>query len=108
MSELFVSLRSVFTYLKANPESRCIVEGEEILNANHIILMGSTTASDVSVEILGLCLQTSALKNNPHEITGILEFFGSTNEIRDFKCTCKAGMSGVCKHISAILLKCTR
>lgn len=108
MSELFVSLRSVFTYLKASPESRCVVEGEEILNANHIILIGSTTVSHLSVEILGLCLQTSALKNNPHEIKGIFEFIKSTIEIRDFKCTCKAGMSGVCKHISAVLLKCTR
>ncbi|VEN44517.1 unnamed protein product [Callosobruchus maculatus] len=62
---VFLTLSSVFKYLCANTDSRCITEGEEILNANHIILMGVVSDSEEYVELLALCLQTSALKGSP-------------------------------------------
>nr|CAI5817983.1 unnamed protein product [Callosobruchus analis] len=104
---VFLTLSSVFKYLCANTDSRCITEGEEILNANHIILMGVVSDSEEYVELLALCLQTSALKGSPHEIKGKL-ILGDVVTISNFTCICKAGLSGRCKHISAVLLKCTR
>lgn len=106
--ELFLTLRTVFSYLKCNPESRCIVEGEELLNANHVILIGIENETNTTKEILALCLQTSAIKNTPHEIKGKFLIDGNKVAILEFTCTCKAGLSGTCKHVSAVLLKCTR
>ncbi|VEN42483.1 unnamed protein product [Callosobruchus maculatus] len=48
---VFLTLSSVFKYLCANTDSRCITEGEEILNANHIILMGVVSDSEEYVEL---------------------------------------------------------
>ncbi|KAJ8910759.1 hypothetical protein NQ315_009066, partial [Exocentrus adspersus] len=70
--ELFLTLGSVFTYLNCNAESRSIVEGEEILNSKHIIMIGITKESEDSKDVFALCLQTSALKSFPHEIKGNL------------------------------------
>ncbi|KAH1000571.1 hypothetical protein HUJ04_012880 [Dendroctonus ponderosae] len=105
---VFLLLRTVFAYLNAHAESRCVVEGEELLNANHIMLIGITSETDATKGILALCLQTSALKSVPHELKGTLGLQENNIEIKTFKCSCKAGLSGTCKHISAVLLKCTR
>nr|CAI5848821.1 unnamed protein product [Callosobruchus analis] len=99
--ELFLTLDPVFAYLEATLDSRRFVEGETILNANHIILI------EVMVEVLALCLQTSALRSAPHEIKGKLSVIQQKVEIQQFTCTCKSGLSGRCKHI-AVLIKCTR
>lgn len=108
MNELFLNLGTVFSYLKCNADSRCIVEGEALLNAKHVILTGITMETDTTKDILALCLQTSALKNLPHEIKGKLLITDNKVDILKFTCTCKAGLSQTCKHISAVLLKCTR
>ncbi|KAJ8939898.1 hypothetical protein NQ318_023238 [Aromia moschata] len=68
--EVFLSLGKVFSYLQATPESRCVVEGEALVNAKHIILFGTTSATTKLVQIIALCLQTSGVKNSPHEING--------------------------------------
>ncbi|VEN47855.1 unnamed protein product [Callosobruchus maculatus] len=107
-AELFLTLGTVFAYLEATPDSRCFVEGEAILNAKHVILIGTTNISEVMVEVLALCLQTSALRSAPHEIKGKLSVVEQKVEIQQLTCTCKAGLSGRCKHIAAVLIKCTR
>ena len=106
--ELFLTLGSVFSYLNCNASSRSIVEGEENLNSNHIILTGITEENEDSKDVYALCLQTSALRSCPHEIKGKLLISNNKVTISQFSCTCKAGLSGTCKHISAVLLKCTR
>lgn len=108
-NNVFLKLRSLFKYLNATPNSRCITEGEEVLNAKHLILCGVSSVQGETHEIFALCLQTSALSNGkPHEICGKLLVKDSSVEIQAFTCTCKAGMSGTCKHISATLMKFTR
>lgn len=106
--ELFLTLASVFSYLKCNVESRCMVEGEQLLNAKHVILIGTASETETTKDIFALCLQTSALKSGPHEIKGKLLIEDKKVAISSFTCSCKAGLSGTCKHISAVLLKCTR
>lgn len=98
----------VFSYLQATPESRCVVEGEALVSAKHIILLGTTSATMELVQIIALCLQTSGVKNSPHEINGKLIHKDGDVNIVEFTCTCKAGLSGICKHIAAVLIKCTR
>lgn len=105
----YLSVVTVFNYLEASHNSRCIVEGERLLNANHVITLGTVECSEGFVSIFALCLQTSGLLDVPHEITGKLERGkGDDFKIASFKCTCKAGLSSSCKHSSAVLLKCTR
>lgn len=106
--EKFLSLGSVFAYLKCNQDSRCFMEGEKLLNAKHVILVGIEKETDSRKDIFALCLQTSALKMNPHELRGIFIIEDDTVSVQKFTCTCKAGLSGTCKHVSAVLLKCTR
>jgi hypothetical protein len=57
--------------------------------------------------ITAFCLQTSALKSDLHEIKGKI-VIGSATEIENCQCTCKAGDSGCCKHISGTLLYISR
>lgn len=106
--ELFLTLGSVFAYLNCDANSRCIVEGEQILNSNHVILMGTNQDNEDCKDVFALCLQTSALKSCPHEIKGKLIVSSKKVTIEPFSCMCKAGLSGTCKHIAAVLLKCTR
>ncbi|KAJ8976154.1 hypothetical protein NQ317_018093 [Molorchus minor] len=101
-------LEDYFSYLNASFSSRNVKEGEEVLNANHIILCGKTKSTDNEIYIQALCLQTSALNSQPHSITGILINNGEKITIRRMVCTCKAGAGERCKHISAVLLYCTR
>lgn len=106
--ERYLTLGSIFSYLKCNVESRCFVEGEALLNAKHIILIGSTAETDTTKDIFALCLQTSGIKSSPHEIKGQLNIGEDQVSINGFVCSCKAGLSGSCKHTAAVLLKCAR
>ncbi|XP_050497488.1 uncharacterized protein LOC126892001 [Diabrotica virgifera virgifera] len=99
-------------YLGGTNTSRSVCEGEEVLNAGHVILCGkSNSSTSDKILIYALCLQTSALTSDPHKIRGELLQCNSekgTIKIKSMFCSCKAGASGRCKHISAVLLNCTR
>lgn len=96
-------------YVKGTENSRCVYEGEEVVNAGHIILYGKTEESKNSMKIVALCLQTSALNSAPHEVYGSL-IISPNNivKIGHMRCTCKAGLGGTCKHVSGVLIQCTR
>ncbi|KAF0757310.1 SWIM-type domain-containing protein [Aphis craccivora] len=110
----FLSINEIFNYLKCTPGARCVSEGEEFLNAGHIILCGIKSIIESKICLYALCLQTSALTSHPHEINGSIEMEKLKNDINykiklvEFLCSCKAGASGRCKHVSAILIQCTR
>lgn len=97
MPAVEVSLYDILGYL--GERSRPLKEGEEVFNAGHIILCGLEALN--SRKIRALCLQTSSLTSRPHEIT--LEL---SDQVKEWKCgcSCKAGMSGTCKHIVATLI----
>lgn len=103
-----LSFGAVCHFMDAQPTARCIVEGERLINSNFIIQCGKTkdNLNSGEVGILGLVLQTSALFEKPHEITGILTLGDNVLAVQSMKCTCKAGTR--CKHIAAVLIYFTR
>ena len=122
---MFVKYDNIVKYAKSTPSSRNMIEGERIINSQGMIIMcGLTKKTDQLINIFGLCLRTSGLTENPHEISGellikIAETPTDANnnvsslEIRpdeenniNMSCTCNAGV--YCKHIVAILLFCNR
>lgn len=83
---------------------RKFVEDERVFQAGHIIKCGKNiqnSNSDV-ISFTALCLQTSSLKENPHEINGKV----TSGKILFCTCSCKAGLGEKCKHIIATLLYC--
>ena len=109
-----LTLGHILDYLDASEEDvksnsrRCLTEGDAIVNSHHLIHVGlkNTGAShDGSVEVFALCLQTSNLGEKPHEISVKINVNGS---IQGAKCTCKAGLSGRCKHAVGVMLYANR
>jgi hypothetical protein len=80
-----------------------VVEGEAVLNAGHIVCCGVVSRDENNVTIFALCLQTSALQSDPHELNGKINI-GSSEKRISVRCSCKAGLSGYCKYCIAILL----
>lgn len=107
--EMKLSILVYMKYLGGSEHSKCVVEGENVLNAGHLILAGKIQETSCSnfIDVYGLCLQSSALDSNPHEITGRLSIASSV-KIINMLCSCKAGNSGKCKHISAFLIRIIR
>lgn len=99
-------MAEICKFANCTVSSRNYVEGEKVLNSKHILLCGKLglTSTD-KIKIIAYCLQTSDLKNNPHEIKGEMTAGGL---IINFQCSCKAGLSEKCKHVLAVLLYCNR
>ena len=104
---MFLTMNAICDWAGSNPSQRNFVEGERVLNAGHVIKCGIISAKSVSdmTEIQAFVLQTSNLRDNPHEIKGTIS---KDKSINNMKCTCKAGLSAKCKHIMATLLYCYR
>jgi len=49
-------------------------------------------------------MQSSHIRNKPHEISGKLTADSSNIKIESFACSCAAGASESCKHVVAVLL----
>ena len=108
-----LSLEHILKYLDAGAEQmaegsrRCIVEGESIVNSNHLLCCGlkaeakPSSEADNCLNIFGLCMQTSNMCGQPHEINIQLKQDG---DIMMASCSCKAGLSGTCKHVVGCLL----
>lgn len=103
-----VSMQNICQFAKTLPNRKSFIGGEGFLNAGHVINCGKVFSNNESVNacsdfsILAFCLKTSNLKDNPHEITGKITREG---EILSNVCSCKAGLSGACKHVVAVLLQ---
>ena len=80
---------------------RAYIEGELVLNANHLMLCGYLQKSNTNLEIFALCLQSSALKDNPHEIKLTID---KVSKKICGRCSCKAGVAAKCKRGVAVLL----
>lgn len=104
-----LSLIEYMRYIGGTHSSRCVYEGEEVLNAGHVILCGKLSSSTQDkLHLCALCLQTTSLTSDPHQIKGTLLKEDGQVQIEKMNCSCKAGNSGKCKHISAVLINCTR
>jgi hypothetical protein len=99
-----LSILEYMKYIGGSEHSKCVVEGENVINARHLILAGKMDATSEVMSIYGL-FAVKFFRLVPHEITGKLSVDGSIS-IMKMSCTCKAGNSGKCKHVSAFLIKC--
>ncbi|KAJ8976851.1 hypothetical protein NQ317_012975 [Molorchus minor] len=94
MPKVEISISDILEYL--GEKVRPLKEGEAVFKAGHIILCGLDATEPHNIK--SLCLQTSRLSQPPHEIKINL----SSPWVCE--CTCKAGLSGFCKHIVASLI----
>lgn len=103
-------LTSILDFANATQYSRCYEEAELLLQAGHLFLCGKTTSSEDKVNIFALCLATSAVRGDPHEIN--VELVAGNDEykyqVERAACSCVAGPSECCKHTVAALLHCNR
>ena len=101
-----LNLGEIFKFGDCTCTSRNFVEGEKVLNSNHILKCGRVPNKSLEhINILAYCLQTSDINGKPHELNGEIKISG---EIIKYQCSCKAGLSQKCKHILAVLLYCYR
>lgn len=62
-----LSILEYMKYIGGSEHSKCVVEGENVINARHFILAGKMDATSEVMSIYGLCLQSSSLDSVPHE-----------------------------------------
>lgn len=91
---------------------RKYVEGQHVLDAQHLMYCGITKKMQSGLEILGLCLQSSGLNTKPpHELKLVVNYEmtpqGPSTKIA-CTCSCIAGLLGNCKHSVALLVHLTR
>ncbi|KAJ8980689.1 hypothetical protein NQ317_006085 [Molorchus minor] len=77
LDKMKLSILEYMKYLGGSEYSKC--EGENVLNAGHLILAGKTEENIENVTINGLCLQSSSLESVPREITGELSLGRTVN-----------------------------
>lgn len=103
MTEAFVlTLETLLKHIggEGDRRIRCIVEGEAVLNAGHLLCCGISAHSASSLTIQALCVQTSSPKQKPHELRCVVFQDGKVEAL----CSCKAGASQRCKHAVALML----
>lgn len=98
-----LSLSEILNWTGSNVTQKIFVDAERILEAGHLIKCGKNidkTNNDI-ISFSAFCVQTSRIKERPHEINGIISKEG---KIVSVQCSCKAGMGEKCKHVGASLL----
>nr|XP_046471424.1 uncharacterized protein LOC124213811 [Neodiprion pinetum] len=103
-----ISIQEICEFANTQPSPKKFIGGEDILDEGHLMKCGlqqSDTSCDNKYKIIAFCLQTSRLKDPPHEIVGAISQNG---KIMGMSCSCKAGLSESCKHVVAPLLYCNR
>lgn len=102
-------LTSILDYANATKHSRCYEEADLLLQAGHLFLCGRTSSSEDKVTIFALCLATSSVRGDPHEISvELVAGDGLKFRVQRAVCSCVAGTSECCKHAVAVLLYCNR
>ncbi|KAG0424898.1 hypothetical protein HPB47_027905 [Ixodes persulcatus] len=102
-------LTSILDYANATKHSRCYEEADLLLQAGHLFLCGRTSSSEDKVTIFALCLATSSVRGDPHEISvELVAGDGLKFRVQRAVCSCVAGTSECCKHAIAVLLYCNR
>ena len=92
-----MSFYQIFNYI--GEKKRCLLEGEEVLKAGYIVACGIKEENINHVVVHALCVQTCGIRGKPHEVEACVE-----KEKFAVSCSCKAGLSGFCKHCIALLL----
>ncbi|KAM7290747.1 hypothetical protein ISCGN_027343 [Ixodes scapularis] len=101
--EVPISLATILEYV--GDCGRCLIEGEDVLNCEHVIECSVAPGPALGVlRAVGYVLQSSALHGEPHTVNLDLNH----GEILSISCSCVAGNSSRCKHCVAVLLKANR
>uniref|UniRef100_A0ABD2WU95 SWIM-type domain-containing protein n=1 Tax=Trichogramma kaykai TaxID=54128 RepID=A0ABD2WU95_9HYME len=99
---MFIEVINICDWAGENTDQRKYIEGERIFQAGHVILCGiKENTESGGVKVTALCLQTSHLKDKPHEVNVEIDEHGT---ILNCHCNGKAGESKQCKHILSTLL----
>ena len=69
-------------WVDTNPNQKNFLDGEQLVSKKHLLKCGKMTfkASCSSVSIRAFCLQTSKLRENPHEIVGKITLEEATSK----------------------------
>lgn len=102
---MFLSVNVILDHLGSTPKSRNFIEGEQIVNSNHLIYTGILSENSEQYKLLSYCIQSSKNREDPHEINTVI---AKTGKIISSQCSCAAGQSQQCKHSAAVLLFCSR
>ncbi|KAH0535174.1 hypothetical protein KQX54_014593 [Cotesia glomerata] len=66
---MFLSMCEVLDHLDSTTKSRNFIEGEQVVNSNHLIYTGILNENNEQYELLSYCIQSSNTRGDPHEIT---------------------------------------
>ncbi|XP_046408566.1 uncharacterized protein LOC124173099 [Ischnura elegans] len=104
-ARVILKFEEMVRYLGGNVGSRCVIEGECVFNAGLVMVVGTRgSREEGKINILSFVLQTSALSKDPVQVSGTLEVTEEGDlSARGMSCSCKAGNSEKCKHVSATL-----
>ncbi|XP_074102626.1 uncharacterized protein LOC141529811 [Cotesia typhae] len=102
---MFLSINEILDHLGSTPKSRNFIEGEQVVNSNHLVYTGILNENSEQYKLLSYCIQSSKNRDDPHEINTVIT---KTGKIVSSICSCTAGLSERCKHSAAVLLFCTR
>lgn len=82
--------------------NRSIDEGEQVMKAGHVLYcyVKDHNLTNKTFELSAGVLQSSAPKSTPHEVTVSV----CAEQPTEAHCSCKAGASGCCKHVTAVML----
>jgi hypothetical protein len=96
-----ISLTKIITFVDSH--LRPIECGEQLIKAQYFVKYGIVKENDKEIEIAGLCLQSSNIRDEPHKIIVVLSLSKDVM-ITKSSCTCKAGLTGKCKHCVGLLI----
>ncbi|CAH2097660.1 unnamed protein product [Euphydryas editha] len=104
---MLLNITDILLWTGNNPNQKNIHDAQLILSAGHLFKCGiNSEKSDNNVTVVtALCIQTSHMKEKPHEINAKISKAG---KIIAIACSCKAGLGEMCKHAVATLFYCYR
>ena len=95
-------MKDICDWAGTNTSQKNFVQGEKIINSNHIVCCGKTKENEESFTLKAWCISTSNLRGDPHTINGEIS---NNGKVLSMQCSCKAESSR-CKHIVGTLLYC--
>lgn len=87
--------------------TRPLVEGAEVLKCG-VLSIGKVTATEDSMEVFGLVMQSSHPDQIPHEVTLKINSVGNEPKKLTTYCSCIGGAPGQCKHSVAVAMRLTK
>ncbi|XP_051173414.1 uncharacterized protein LOC127289492 [Leptopilina boulardi] len=65
---MILNISDVCAFANATPSTRNFLEGEKLLHAGHLLFCGKEAKEDNLINLIAFCIQSSKIKDAPHEI----------------------------------------